>query len=365
MNFYIFISIFLIVVFLIVVIYTVSRVYLNRDKSRILVEDQTEKTDTSPLVSSGEIDWQTINKHLRLKEFISFEGITISGDKYQAIFSLSIGSQIHLIYCAIGNLIYRVRAGDVSIMSIKFGEGLRIWSSDSQVTMTELKDINNKVAAETLIHDSGFQIVVLLTNSLVDGMKIFYASRAVTLSCGFIKEWDIPTTRSDVAGLADISSVADMAKLAEKVKDIQFTALLESGGNAALKIKTGVCYVLGKNGNEKLIIDCNFDVAIMIVPEFGQSVLLAEFVKNLNVVNQMHARIVWVDDSLSVAVQGVDGVYNLFSTKERNVLLTMVDNSGTETPVLKIESTTNSSTVISVSYVQSQSFKNVIMWRVT
>lgn len=354
----------LISILLILVIYTVSRVYLNHDKSRILVEDQIGKTDASPLVSSGEIDWQTLNKHLRLKEYISFEGVAISGDKYQAIFSLSVGSQIHLIYFAISDSIYRVRAGDVSIMSIKSGEGLRVRLSDNQVTMTELKDVNNKVEARSLIRDSGFELVVLLTNSLVDGMKILYASRAATLSCGFIKEWDIPTTRSDVAGLADISSVADMAKLAEKVKDIQFTALLENGGNAPFKIKSGVCYVLGKNGNEKITVDCNSDIAVMIVPEFGGNISLADFIKNLNVVNQMHARIVYEDGLISVAAQNPDGIYNAISTKERNVLLTMVDGSGVETPVLKIESTINSSTVINVYYVQSQSFKNVIMWRV-
>jgi len=343
----------------------VLRFYASFRKQAEIADIHKEEIDANPLVNSGEVDWQTITKHLRLQELISFEGITVAGDKYHAILSLSVGNQIHLIYFSLGSLVFRVRAGDISIASVKVGEGLRIRFEDNQVTMTGLKDIGNDVQVQNHVLNCGFQVVVLLTNSLVDGIKIHYAARAATLNCGFIKEWDIPTVKSDTSGVAEISSVADVAKLAEKVKDIQFISALTKSNKSAIKIKNGVCYVLGKVGGEKVLIDCDSDIAVMIVPEFGFGMLLTDFIKNLNVVNQMHARIVFSDQSINVAAQNPDSSYNFIPIKEQNVMLTMTDGLGKEIPVLKIESAGNFSNLITVSYIPSVLYKNTIMWSVS
>ena len=356
---------YLILTLVVTAIYFYLRLF-NKKKNDLNNPDDSDNTlDNNLLVSHGELDWKTINKHSSLKELISFEGVTIAGEKYQMILSISAGNQIHLIYCNVGSEVFRVRAGDISLNTVKSGEGLRIRFSDNLLLITDLKDVTSKSEAHEYVVEGGFQLVILLTNSLIDGLKIRYAARAASNKCDFIKEWDIPTTRSDAARFSEVSALADLAELSNRVKDIIFTSTVGSGNESLINIKPGFCYVLGHNGGEKVTILCESDIAIMIVPEFGQNISLSDFIKSLNVTNQMHARVIYLNGEISIASQDSDGVYGFVDLAGRNIILGIIDDSGIDVAVLRVESVDSSASLMSLKYIQSEAYKNVVLWRLT
>ena len=312
------------------------------------------------MVQKGRLEWQEIQNHARLDELLAVEGTTMGGDSFQVIVSLGAKSHTEVIYIRVGRLIQRVPAGQSGIARIKQGEALRIVPGDASLSIDMLAQSVEKPA--DLLGNSGNPVVVSFVNSLAEGISIRYAARCVDMTHRFIKSWDLPSAQSDEAILAKVSSVADIAALADKVKDIQTASGFVARHGVPVPLEAGVCYILGSAGGRDLSFILLSEVALLIVPVFEPGLNLAQFLDNLAVKSQMHARLVLRQDCSAVASQAPDGRYDLQSLGERNVLLGITREDGVQVDVVRIEQDAKVHNLVTLKSCEAPEYKNVLVW---
>ena len=312
------------------------------------------------VVRRGSIDWQEIQQHRRFEELLSLEGSTMVGETFQLILSLAGKSQADILYARVGSMVQRVPAGQTGLAHIKHGEDARISPKGAVIEVSSLAGSTS--APDHLLGEAGFTLVVSFVNSLTEGSSFRYAARCDELKHRFIKPWDIPSAQSDEALLARVSSVADVAILAEKVRDIQTAASFAARHPGTLPLESGVCYILGEGGGRDLKFVAVSEVALLIVPAFRPEISLSEFLNNLTVKSQMHARIVLLDDVAALAAQTKDGRYELLRLGECNVLLGVEGTEYGKVDVVRIELDMSGKNAVTLTIHETPQFKNVLVW---
>lgn len=323
----------------------------------------TEPESTSPLIKIRTIGWQEIQSHVRLKELLSVQGKTLSGEDFQIILTLGIGTKLQVIYLRVGSIIHRVQAGQDGLVEIKQSDAIRLIFENHDITLTPLLSPSDAARPELMLGHNYFTLVLSLTNNLVDGVKISYAARCAQLGERFIKIWDIPNPQSDESIKAKISSISDLAVLAEKIKDVQLANLFNSRSKRAIPLDYGVCYLLGKSGGMRLRFVVDAEVAFLIVSEYNSRLDLGEFLNSLAVSAQMHAKIIQKDKSVILATQDKNGEYALVSLNQSNVLLGVGGESSAITPVIRLELDETIGGVLDVVYQVNVGFSNVLIWK--
>ena len=220
------------------------------------------------------------------------QGKALSGEVFNIILSLGVGTKIHIIYLRVGSIIHRVPAGQIGLAEIKQGDAIQVIFEDNNVTLTPILNSIDAANPQAILGDNYFTLVLSLTNSLIDGVKISYAARCANIDEIFIKTWDIPNAQSDESIRSQISSIADLAALAERVKNVQSANHFNSRSNQPIPLEYGVCYILGKSGGMRLRFIVDTEVAFLIVSEYADGIVLADFIKSLAVSVQMHAKII-------------------------------------------------------------------------
>ena len=343
----------------------IALLVLKQDKKDALKKGGVDSSGSEAsldkvVIQKGKLDWQEIQNHVRLDELLAVEGTTLAGDSFQVILGLGAKSHAEVIYIRVGRLIQRVPPGQSGIARIKQGEALRILPGEASLSIEMLTRSVEKPA--DLLGDSGTPVVVGFVNSLSDGVSIRYAARCVDMTHRFIKSWDLPSAQSDEAILARVSSVADIAALAEKVKDIQTASAFVARHGVPVPLESGVCYILGSAGGKELSFILLSEVALLIVPVFSPGLNLAQFLENLAVKSQMHARLVLRETSSAVASQGADGRYDLQSLSDRNVLLGITNDQGNHVDVVRIEQDGRVPNLVTLKSCESPEYKNVLIW---
>ncbi len=340
-------------------------IYAGSDlfKNRSLKSVDGDVAPKNLLIKSQVIDWQEIIMHVRLDELLCVHGKTLSGENFQIILSLGIGTKLHLIYLRVGSIIHRVPAGQAGIIEVKQGDAFRLIFENHDVTLTPLLNSIDASNPEQLIGDNYFALVLSLTNSLVDGLKISYAARCASLEGSFIKIWDIPNPQSDASIRSQISSISDLAALAEKVNEVQMAKSFISKTNQPRPLDYGVCYLLGKSGGMRLRFVIDSEVAFLIVSEFNPDINLSDFLKSLAVCAQMHAKIVKKSGAIHLAAQNKDGDYSFVSLAMSNVILSVQIDCDKTIPVVRIELDEDAGGVLDVYYQNSSGFNNVLIWK--
>lgn len=334
----------------------------KRDATRKASQDASDAPASldKVVVQKGKLEWQEIQNHVRLDELLAVEGTTLGGDSFQVILALGAKSHAEVIYIRVGRLIQRVPSGQSGIVRIKQGEALRIMPGEASLSL-EMQTRSVERPFE-LLGDSGTPVVVGFVNSLAEGISIRYAARCVDMTHRFIKSWDLPSAQSDEAILARVSSVADIATLAEKVKDIQTASAFLARHGVPVPLESGVCYILGSAGGKDLSFILLSEVALLIVPVFSPDLNLAQFLENLSVKSQMHARLVLRETCSAVASQGADGRYDLQSLSERNVLLGITNDQGNHVDVVRIEQDGKVHNLVNLRSCESPEYRNVLVW---
>jgi hypothetical protein len=341
------------------IIYTGSDLFARQVNRDNLIEPEIK----SSLVHIGSIGWQEIQTHVRLGELLSVQGKALSGEFFQIIMSLGIGTKVHIIYLRVGSIIHRVPAGQVGLAEIKQGDAVRVIFENRNVTLTPIFNPVNATNPEALLGENYFTLVLSLTNSLIDGTKISFAARCANLEERFIKSWDIPNPQSDESIRSQISSTADLAALAEKVQSIQSANSFISRSNRPIPLECGVCYILGKSGGMRLRFKVDAEVAFLIVSEYNECLNLADFIKSLTVTAQMHARVFNNHKNVMLATQDKGGEYSITSLNDSNVLLGIDVGETNSVPVLRLESDGLSGEVLDVYYQTTSCFNNVLIWK--
>lgn len=213
------------------------------------------------VVQRGSIDWKEMHQHMRFDELLSLEGSTLAGEAFQLIISLAAKSQADILYARVGPIVQRVAAGQTGLAHIRKGEDARIRQNGGMTDISTL--VGTTKPPEELVGESGFSLVVSFVNSLTEGSSFRYAVRCSGLKHRFIKRWDIPSAQSDEALLARVSSVADVAVLAEKVRDIQTAESFLKRHRGTLPLESGVCYILGEGGGRDLKFAAVSEVALL------------------------------------------------------------------------------------------------------
>lgn len=312
------------------------------------------------VIQKGKLEWQEIQNHVRLDELLAVEGTTLSGDSFQVIVSLAAKSHVDVIYMRVGRLIQRVPPGQSGIARIKQGEALRILPGEASLSVEMFtRSVENP---SELLGDSGTPVILSFVNSLAEGISVRYAARCVDMTHRFIKSWDLPSAQSDEAILARVSSVADIAALAEKVKDVQTASAFVARHGVPVPLESGVCYILGSAGGKELSFILLSEVALLIVPVFSPGLNLAQFLENLSVKSQMHARLVLRETCSAVASQGADGRYDLQYLSDRNVLLGITNEQGSHVDVVRIEQDVRVHNLVVLKSCESTEYKNVLIW---
>ena len=325
------------------------------------IESQLDLKNTHLHVQS--IGWQEIHSHVRLNELLSIQGKTLSGDEFKIIISLGIGTNLCLIYLRVGSIIHRVPAGQSGLIEVKQGDAFRLIYEKSDITLTSLVNSIDASHPEKLLGENYFSMVLSLTNSLVDGLKISYAARCASLEGRFIKTWDIPNQQSDEAIRSQISSIEDIAALAEKVKNVQLASNFTSRNIRAVPLDYGVCYLLGKSGGMRLKFVIDSEVALLIVSEYNPDINLSDFLKSLAVSAQMHAKVIKKDGFIQLVTQNKNGDYSAVSLSKSNILISIELNENTTLPVLRIELDETNENILDVYYQATSCFNNVLIWK--
>lgn len=343
----------------------IALLVLKHDRRDASKSPSVDSSDSQPsldrmVVQKGKLEWQEIQNHVRLEELLAVEGTTLGGDSFQVILGLGAKSHAEVIYMRVGRLIQRVPPGQSGIVRIKQGEALRILPGEASLSIEMRAGAVEKPS--DLLGDSGTPVVVSFVNSLAEGISIRYAARCVDMTHRFIKSWDLPSAQSDEAILARVSSVADIATLAEKVKDIQTASAFVARHGVPVPLESGVCYILGTAGGKELSFILLSEVALLIVPVFSPGLNLAQFLESLSVKSQMHARLVLRETCSAVASQGADGRYDLQSLAERNVLLGITNDQGNHVDVVRIEQDGRVHNLVTLKSCESPDYKNVLIW---
>ena len=176
----------------------------------------------------------------------------------------------------------------------------------------------------------------------------------------FIKVWDIPSSLSDEAILARVSARADIAELVERIRDVQSAEAFSRRHQTAAPLESGVCYILGSAGGRQLSFILLSEAALLIVPTFQPDMNLPEFLENLSVQPQMHARFVLRDDRCSVAVPDCDGNYSLASLNESTVVLAMTAPDGRLVDVARVQQDPRVYNLITITHLDNAEFRNVL-----
>ena len=343
----------------------IALMVLKHDRKNASRKASVDAPDLQPsldkmVIQKGKLEWQEIQNHVRLEELLAVEGTTLGGDSFQVILGLGAKSHAEVIYIRVGRLIQRVPPGQSGIVRIKQGEALRFLPGEASLSTEMLTRSVEKPS--DLLGDSGNPVVVSFVNSLADGISIRYAARCVDMTHRFIKAWDLPSAQSDEAILARVSSVADIAALAEKVKDIQTASAFVARHGVPVPLESGVCYILGTAGGKELSFILLSEVALLIVPVFSPGLNLAQFLESLSVKSQMHARLVLRETCSAVASQGSDGRYDLQSLAERNVMLGITNDQGNHVDVVRIEQDGRVHNLVTLKSCESPEYKNVLVW---
>jgi hypothetical protein len=332
-------------------------------KKRATNEEEEPQNVRSPLVQMRTIGWQEILAHVRLNELLSVQGKTLSGEEIQIIISLGIGSKLQVIYLRVGSIVHRVPGGQSGIAEVKQGDALRLNYDNDDITLTPLLCPRDASSPETLISEHYFCLVLSLTNSLVDGVKISFAARCASIEGRFIKQWEIPTKQSDDSHRSKISSIADLAALAERVKNVQLANSFAERNVQPVPLDYGVCYLLGKSGGMRLRFLVDAEIAFLIVSDYNPDLNLAAFLKSLSISAQMHAKILMSNGVVSLAVQNKNGEYCVTSLAESNVLLSVEMIGDKPIPVVRVEMDESLGNVLDIYYQATSSFSNVMIWK--
>ena len=328
-----------------------------------LNDENDDSLIRNPLIHSASVGWQELLSHVRLEELLSLQGKTLSGEDFQIIVSLGIGTKLNLIYLRVGSIIHRVPAGQTGLAEVKQGDAFRLIFENHDITLTPLQCPTDAAKPEILIGDHYFSLVLSLTNSLVDGVKISYAARCAKLEGRFIKSWDIPNPQSDESIRSKISSIADLAALAEKVKDLQLANAFIARNNQPIPLDYGVCYLLGKAGGMRLRFVLDGEIAFLIVSDYNPEINLSTFLKSLAIGAQMHAKVMKKNESIMLATQDRHGEYSTISLSQSNVILGVDSPEAKSIPVIRIELDESLGNVLDIYYQNSSSFNNVLVWK--
>ena len=347
--------------FIVLIIFKKSSLFKKSGDQNSSIEPEIK----NPLIHSRSIGWQEIQTHVRLEELLCVQGKALSGEVFNIILSLGIGTKIHIIYLRVGSIIHRVPAGKIGLAEIKQGDAVRVIFENNNVTLTPFLNSIDAANPQALLGDNYFTLVLSLTNSLIDGVKISFAARCANIDEIFIKAWDIPNAQSDDSIRSQISSISDLAALAEKVKNVQSVNHFNSRSNQPIPLEYGVCYILGKSGGMRLRFIVDTEVAFLIVSEYNDGIVLADFMKSLAVSIQMHAKIIRKNKSVMLATQDKNGEYSMISLNDSNVVLGVDLTESTSTPVVRLEIDETSGGVLDVFYQATSCFNNVLIWKTT
>ena len=233
---------------------------------------------------------------------------------------------------------------------------------DDQIAVTQEEVCEGGLSS--VAGKSGFALAIEIQNSLAEGSVLRYAARCARVESRFIKTWDIPSAQSDEAILSRVSARADLAELAERMRDIQTATSFGARHLRPVPLESGVCYILGLAGGPALSFVAIADLALLIVPAFEPSMNLPEFLNGLTLHSQMHARIVIRENGPCVAVPDAEGRYSLAKLEETNVVLSMGSTEGGTMDVARVELGDPSEGVITLKYVTNTQFRNVLVWGV-
>jgi len=312
------------------------------------------------VLKRGVIEWKELQQHLRLQELLSIEGADLAGDRFQVILSLSGKAQADVLYVRFGTSVQRVSAGQSGVVCIKAGDSARITLVGNAIDATILNGVAG--SPQEIVGDAGFALALSFVNSLTEGVSFKYAARGSELNHRFIKSWDIPSAQSDEAILARVSSLADVSVLAERVRDIQTASSFTKRYQKASPLEAGICYILGEHGGESLRFQVISEVALLIVPAFDTKTSLPEFLQNLTVKSQMHARILLRNELVTLAAQSQDGQYALLPLDDSNVMLGVSSAENGNVDVVHIEEADDGQNVVTLLMRSTPEFKNVLVW---
>ena len=335
----------------------------SRFKKRVKNQTETQPDIKKLHLHVQSIGWQEIHSHVKLSELLSIQGQTLSGDEFKVILSLGIGTNLCLIYLRVGSVIHRVPAGQTGLIEVKQGDAFRLIYEKSDITLTSLVNSIDASHPEKLLGENYFSLVLSLTNSLVDGLKISYAARCASLEGRFIKTWDIPNQQSDESIRSQVSSIEDIAALAEKVKNVQLASSFTSKNIQAVPLDYGVCYLLGKSGGMRLKFVIDSEIAFLIVSEYNPDINLSDFLKSLAVSAQMHAKIIKKDGIIQLLTQNKSGDYSAVSLSKSNVVIGIELTENTTVPVVRIELDETRGNTLDVYYQATSCFNNVLIWK--
>jgi|GEM_PF-1082970 len=317
------------------------------------------------------LTWQEIVPHLKLHEFIQFSGRTLGGEPFLVILEPEPNRRVEIVYSRVSGISHRESAGTKGTTPIPPNSSVVLSLTDSRTVVVET-DIGATETPRDLLRDEPFSLAVSNVSSLTTGTTIYVAAKSSSLEMRFIKSWEIPASYADEALLASVSVRADVAHLAERIKDVQRSSAVNVPGCPIGPLKPGVCYVMGEWGGHNLSFTSEQDVALLIVESFNPELSLADFFEKLSLEPLMHARLVCREGSdgqtepLLVYPDVEEKKHKLLNLGERNAVLLMHDKAGNIVEVLKIGSDavgeTNQGSTFCLSYLPSRQFQNVLLW---
>jgi hypothetical protein len=323
------------------------------------------------MTHSLSLPWQTMRPHLQLNEYLQLEGQTVAGERYRVILEIEPNRTIQVLSVRVGKASIDAHAGQKGCLSVPSNQALTICLTDSnQLVAPELENASEDPGE--YLRDEPFCLVLSNFNSLKTGAAIHVAAKSSSLESRFIKSWEMPVMSAEEALVAQISFKADVAHLAERIKDVRKAAAVELAGGQTSPLKHGVCYVLGQWGGYSLSFAHGSDVALLVVESFDPEIALADFLERLSLEPLMHARLVCREvesgrvEPMLVYPDIETGSHKVLKLERANAMLTMRGRKGEPREVLRVTNTRpigeHMEPIFKLTFLPNGEFQNVLAW---
>lgn len=330
------------------------------------------KPEPAAPIETRAVNWQDIAPHVKLGEFLQVRGRTVTDDAYLFILQPNAQRRFELVYGRVGRTPAKLETWDRSRLALAHNSTLRIWRLKGQGIQLESVD-RGMESPRDLLGEAPFELVLSNVASLTTGNALHLASVGSSLETGFVKAWEIPTRQADAAMLADLSIEADVAHLADKIREVRRADQVASEGALARdEPRPGVCYVLGQWGGPVMSFPLTRDLALLVVAVFDPQTTLAKFLERLSLNPIMHARLLPRREGAAgvepilVCPDAASGQHRVVRLTQSNAVLSLFTKEGDTVDVLKIVAraaeTTGSAPPIQLSYLSTPEFQNVLVW---
>ena len=335
------------------------------EKARLVEADDIPQR----LIQCLRLNWSDVVMHKKSGDLIQMVGKSVGGVDFLFILQIASDRHYELIYGRLGTVLRRSDGGERSLAVLKPETSLTVEADSCGRFEIHISALCTPEPRHR-IGSHPFEIVLCNHTSLTEGNALLIAAKCESIKTEFIKTWDVPSRYSDQAWLSQMSVTADVAHLAERIRDIQEASRLNTE-RGTLSPMPGVCYVLGEWGGNALKFHVNRDVALLIIESFNTDMGLAAFLKQLTVQPVMHSRIRSRpsgtrpgSEVFLISPDQENGGHRVTLLETVNVLLTMRSSLDQIHEVLRVsqDSGANDEPIVTLQYFHSNAFQNVLLW---